>query len=222
MPAKETTIAAPSPADRLAAAQAAEQAARDALTELRERHKTGDTVSASEFGNAGHAVELAELERQGAEDALAEYLRQERFAKLAEISADIAARAQPEGAAEAFVRAADALADLITVCGPPRSQAIETWRHQLRALGVQATRSGQELDPEDGGLGWRDVGWGGTPSHVIRDGQAIRGYDLAQLLDGIVSLACSRAGVNPRMLGIQGQPPAGLTADPAAWFGGPG
>ncbi len=217
MPTKETTIAAPSPADRLAAAQAAEQAARDALTELRERHKTGDTVSASEFGNAGHAVELAELERQGAEDALAEYLRQERFAKLAEISADIAARAQSEGAAEAFERAAAALADLITACGPARARMIESWRHQLRALGVQPTRAGQELDPEDGGLGWRDIGWGGTPTHVIRDGRAIRRFDLAQLLAGIVASACRQANVPPALFGIA-HPPPGLAEDPAAWL----
>ena len=110
MPTK--TISPPPPEVRLAAAAAAEQATRDALTALRERHMLGaEPVTAEEFGAAGHAVELAELEHQGAAAALAEAKRQERLQALTAIRDDIEARAQPEGAAEAFERCADALAE---------------------------------------------------------------------------------------------------------------
>ena len=213
-----STKTAPSPAERLEHAKAAEQAAKDKLTELRERHMIGaEPVTAAELSEAEHGAELTELERQGAELAVAESERKERLAKLAEISGDISARAKPEGAVEAFEAAVSALTALILACGPKRTQMIERWRHQLRALGVQATRGGQELDAEDGGLGWGDVGWGGTPSYVIRNGRPIRGYDLAQLLAGIVASACRQAEVNPALLGV-GHPPAALVEDPARWL----
>ena len=80
---------------------------------------------------------------------------------------------------------------MIATCGPARTQMIEGWRRQLRALGIQAPLHGQDPDPDDLGLTVRDTGWGGTAACVIVDGHAVQPLDLTQLVAAAASRAAS-------------------------------
>ena len=190
------TKTAPSPADRLAAAVAAALTAHDRLTELRERHKLGaDPVTAEEFGSAGHAVELAELERQGAEDALAAAERQARLAELARIAADIEALADPGITADEEDQAAAAITRRLTRNTEVRS-AVAAVTNRLKGLGVEQCLTGQPADG-DAGLAWRGTGSYGAAPYVRSGGCVVRSEDPGVIMQRILAAAAAKAGLAP-------------------------
>jgi PHD/YefM family antitoxin component YafN of YafNO toxin-antitoxin module len=209
------------PADRLAAAKIAEDAAREALTALRERHMAGaDPVTAQEFGDAAHALELAEFEREAAEEALTEARRQERLSKLAALRADIENGSAQVNAAEAFTAAVDALAALLALVGPSFGRQVQAWVHQMAQLGVAPLDGREPPSPEDGGLGWRDTITGAKVIYV--GDQTMTAYHDHQVLEGVIVAACRKVdGVPARVGGVTLHAPKGLIEDPEKWFGGP-
>jgi hypothetical protein len=100
---------------------------------------------------------------------------------------------------------------------------ISDWQREMHALGVPSIMGNERPSAEDGGLAWRDVGWGGTSACLIRtdgDGktQAVRAYDLWRLLTGVVVAAAREAGVPVHLFGDAGHAAPGLVEDPAEWF----
>jgi multidrug efflux pump subunit AcrA (membrane-fusion protein) len=210
---------------RLDKANADSAAAEERLTALRERQIAHGDVSAENFAAAGAAVELADLDRQGAEADFAEARQAARLDKLAEIRADIEVRADPASAAAAFERAADALAALIREIGPARLTLVSGWARQLLDLGIEpAPGSGGGLpEPENDGFAWRMVPGGGRVGSVSwtasdGEGRTVRAaFDMPVILASLVSRACRAADApaQPFELGRGYQP---LTEDPREWF----
>lgn len=208
--------------DRLTAAAAAEQDARDRLAALRERHKTVSDVTAQQLGDAAHALELAELGRQGAEEALAEAGRLERLEVLADIRAEIEVHGRPARAADAFTRASDALADLIGEIGPDRARLVSGWIGQLHKLGVGRLDGALPPAAEDGHLALSDAGGQGGVIWIDDDGakRSVHvNYNLVRILSALVYRASSQAGVPANLFGVSiTSADNGLVSDPGAWF----
>ena len=109
---------------RLEAAIDAEREAEAGLTRLREMRLSGEQVTAQEFGDAAHEVELCQIEREGAEAAELAEAAQRRTARLAEVRAALDEHSDSEGFLADFEAYAEAGARLARRLGPGRDRLI--------------------------------------------------------------------------------------------------
>jgi hypothetical protein len=202
---------------RLEAAVEAEAEASAALTRLREMRLAGELVTAQECSAAGAELELAELERQGAEEAAVAEAAAARLSALTGLRNEILDRADPQPAIEAAQRIIDAVALLAVALGPERSKAISGQLAAMRALGVAETGRNGQPAPEDAGLSWHGAGMLNSMPRIRVDDRVVMPVDLGALFTALIANGCKRAKIHPQAAQAAGAPQA-IAADPAGWL----
>jgi hypothetical protein len=200
---------------RLEKAVAALEKARGRADALRARQLESGDVDAVDFGDAGHALELAGLELQGATEAADREAAAARTAQLAAIRKEIETSADPDAALAAFHRVEAGIADLVRLLGPARNRRISRWLTAVRDLDVPETVAGSPAKA-DAGLGWHGAGMGGSP-RVRVDDRAVAPIVLPGVIRAAAARGCTAAEEHPGVADAMGAP-AALLKDPESWF----
>lgn len=222
--------------DQLAAAQDAERDTQAALDGFRDRILSGDTeVTATQYADAAHAAEVAQLRTQAAARALQDTERGARVHRLTTYRDEqiLPAAGNPDDALRALQLIAEGTA-LLVRDEANRRRNLAGWIGNLRREGVPElephgkTRTdgmGRVHEPytavtgEHAHLGWQQARMG-APESVQAGDRSISAVSAGLLIAAGIAMGCRQAGQNPQALApsLEVNANQDLVAAPERWL----
>lgn len=200
--------------DALRDAQRARDEAAARLESFKDRILAGDQdVSPTDYGDAAHELEHAELKVQAAAIALVAAERDARLRTLEDLRAEIIAETgTPEDALKDWHALAEIAGRIVARCNA-RQRNIVKWTRTLHRNGVPERDPKTGPDPDHAGLGWARAGMGVGDS-VLVDGRRIQALEPGMIIGSAAVAGARAAGVNYLRL----DPNPQIEDDPEHWF----
>jgi len=222
---------------RLAGAEQAEEEARLACAELRERVLNGEDITARQLAEAGEVLSRAELGTEATGIALAGAQKRARAERLAQLKATALTDTGDADEVTALIaQIEESVARVIAICATRRG-AIQRTMRALRTEGVpqldvfgkvrtdaqgRTSTPYTEVSSEHGGMGWKEASMGGDDRIFIND-RMIEGVHPGVIVAAAIERACKRSEMSTRSLAplvSVDRPAERVTSDLAGWAAG--